>query len=217
VSVVPGRDWSGVITAALLALASLASAWCTYQAGLWGGEQTRSLAEAAAKDFEALQKSSEAQVLQLVDISTFSSYVQTSASGERKVAEYFREHARPGFQPALDSWIAERAGGREPPDLPFKSPLYRLEPADQAVKLNGQAKVARTASDEANENGDHFVLQTVMFAMALFFLGTSSSSRHRTVQKVMLVLGAVILLFSAISMLRLPRVSAAPHASDLRR
>lgn len=213
----PRRDRTDLISAALLGLATLASAWCAYQSGLWGGEQTRNLARTSALHFEALRQISEAETLQLVDVSTFLSYVEKDAGGDRTLAEYFRQHARPEFRAALESWIAERESGHEPRALPFKSPRYRLEPASLAAQLNEQANAANTAANEANGHGDLFVLHTVMFAMALFFLGTSSAAQRRTFQRTMLLLGTLVLVLATISMARLPRAPSAPHRSDLQK
>jgi hypothetical protein len=128
-------------------------------------------------------------------------------------AEYLRQHARPEFRSALDSWIAEREGGREPRELPFKSPRYRLEPVSLAAQLNGQASAATTAANEANGRSDLFVLHTVMFAVGLFFLGMSSSVHRRAVGRVMLLLGALVVILSTISMARLPRAPSAPRVA----
>jgi ribosomal protein S18 acetylase RimI-like enzyme len=153
-----GGDRTDIISAALLGVATLASAWCAYQSGLWGGEQTRNLAKTSALHIEALRQASEAETLQLVDVNTFLSYVEKDATGQRKVA-----------------------------------------------------------ANEANGYGDLFVLHTVMFSMALFFLGTSSAARRRGFQRMMLLLGALLLVLSTISMARLPRAPSAPRRSDLQK
>lgn len=210
------REKVELAAAVLLAVATVASAWCSYQSALWGGEQTASLAQADALHFRALELTGEAQSLQLVDVGVFLNYVAKEASGERKVADYFRRGARPGFRPALESWIAERAAGREPRELPFKSPLYKVEPAAKAAEANHQAEAATNAANEANGRSDLFVLHTVMFAMALFFLGTASAVDSRTTKRVMLLLGGLVVILSVISVARLPRASSAPRRSDLK-
>jgi hypothetical protein len=206
-----------LFSAGLLGAATVASAWCAYQAALWNGEQTRSLVQASTAYFQSLQSTSEWHVLTSIDVSTFLSYLHEDLRGEGKLAEYIRGHARPEFRPALDDWIAERQAGREPGDLPFNSSHYRLGAAVAAGDLNNQANAATIAANKATEYADLFVLHTVMFAVALFFLGTASVAHVRAVGLAMSVLGTLAVILSALSMARLPRAPSAPGRSDLKK
>ena len=131
------------------------------------------------------------------------------------MAEYARGHARPEFRAALDDWIAEGQAGREPRDLPFNSPRYRLGAAAAAAALNNQANAATMAANKATEYADLFVLHTVMFAVALFFLGTASVAYFRAVGMAMSLLGAAVVVLSTLSMARLPRAPSGPRRSNL--
>ena len=132
------------------------------------------------------------------------------------MAEYARGHARPEFRPALDDWIAEGQAGREPRELPFTRRATGWGAAAAAAALNNQANAATMAANKATEYADFFVLHTVMFAVALFFLGTASVAYFRAVGMVDVVLGAVVVVLSTLSMARLPRAPSGPRRSDLR-
>ena len=209
----PQEPLRELLSTGLLGAATLASAWCAYQAALWSGEQTRRLTEAAAAHFQSLRSTSEWHVLTSIDVSTFLSYLHDDVRGDRRMADYTREHARPEFRPALEDWIAERQAGREPPELPFHSLRYRPGAAVAAAALNDQANAATMAANRANEHADLFVLHTVMFAIALFFLGTASVAHFRAVRWAMSGLGAVAVILSTLSMARLPRARSAPRRS----
>jgi hypothetical protein len=208
----------GIASAVLLAAATVGSAWCAYQATLWGGEQIRSLAGANTAHFESLRKTASANVSVLIDVSTFLSYMQNKARGDDKLAEFIRTHARKEFRPILEAWIAEQKPGVEPTDLPFKPPRYQVTDTRAAEVLEQQAAQGIERSNNANANGDLFVLHTVMFALALFFLGATSAARRLALRRIMLGLGGLVFTLSMISMARLPRApseSRQKHQSAL--
>ena len=202
------QDAGEVVTAGLLAVATVASAWCAYQAALWSGDQTRDLAKANNAHFLSLRASNDANVALLVDVTTFINYIESEARNETKTGAYILGHARPEFRPLLRQWIAERKTLGDGADLPFKPPRYKLAALEKSNELAAQADEATQAANRANERSDLFVLHTVLFAIALFFLGSSSSARHKGVRRAMLIVGALSLVLSTISMGRLPR---APH------
>ena len=75
------QDAGEVVTAGLLAVATVASAWCAYQAALWSGDQTRDLAKANNAHFLSLRASNDANVALLVDVTTFINYIESEARG----------------------------------------------------------------------------------------------------------------------------------------
>jgi hypothetical protein len=209
------QDATEVVTAVLLAVATVASAWCAYQAALWSGDQTRDLAKANNAHFRSLRASNDASVALLIDVTTFINYVESEARGEQKTGDYIVAHARQEFRPVLERWIAERRRGGDAIDPPFKPPRYKLAGLEKANELAGEADAATQAANEANERSDLFVLHTVLFAIALFFLGSSSAARHRGVRRAMMVAGALMLVLSVISMARLPRASRGSDRANL--
>jgi hypothetical protein len=207
----PNHDASEVVTAGLLAVATVASAWCAYQAALWSGDQTRELARANAAHFQSVRSANDANVALLIDVTTFINYIESEARGETKTGAYILAHARPEFRPLFRRWIDERKSVGDSADLPFKPPRYKLAAMEKANQLAAEADEATQSANLANERSDLFVLHTVLFAIALFFLGSSSSARHKGVRRAMLIVGALALVLSAISMGRLPRAPGAPR------
>jgi len=58
------------------------------------------------------------------------------------------------------------------------------------------------------------VLHTVMFALALFFLGTTSDARRRHVRIATLAFGALVLALATVSMARIPRGPPVPDPAS---
>ena len=199
------RDTAEIVSGVLLAAATVASAWCAYQSTLWSGEQIRSLSAANTAHFESLRKTAAANVATLVDVTTFLNYVENASQGHPEIAEFIREHARPEFRPALEAWIAKQKTGGPATALPFKLPQYQVADELEAEAIEHRAAEAIEAANQANARGDAYVLRTVMFALALFFLGNTSNTRRRSLRLAMLAFGALVFTLSLISLTRLPR------------
>jgi hypothetical protein len=202
------RDNLEIAASALLAAATVASAWCAYQASLWNGEETRTLAQATVTQFASARRTTIASRNLTVDAATYLDYLAADLRGETKVAGFLRQHARPELKPALEAWIADKAAGR--PDLPnpFGRPAYRLADQEAALELDAQAEAEIAHAGAANSHNDAYVLHTVLFALSFFFLGATSQARRQGTRRVMLVFGTLVFTLSVISLARLPRAKA---------
>jgi hypothetical protein len=198
-----------VVAGILLGIATVASTWCAYQATLWSGEQTRTLADASVKQFESLRRTMTANRESIVDVMTFASFIQAEARKDSGEATYIRKHARPEFRPALEAWIAEptRKG------TPFGLPQYHVAEEEAALEIQQAAAKQIEAANLANDTADIFVLHTVVLAMALFLLGAATQVRGNRVQQGMLAFGALVLLLTLVSMVRRPRAPR-PHPHE---
>jgi hypothetical protein len=202
-----GVDRVETVSWALLAAATVGSAWCAYQSSLWNGEQTRTLARVTVEQFASSRKSGTADRNVIVDVGTFVAYVEADLRGEARVAGFLREHARPGFKPALEAWIGDKSSGRGDLLNPFVRPEYRLPELAQAQALDDRAAADLDLANAANDHSDLYVLHTVIFALALFFLGATSQLRRRAVRVAALAFGGFIFMASVVSAARLPRVT----------
>ena len=70
------KRWVEITCALVLALATMASAWCAYQSTLWGGVQTFKLAAAAKAAREAAKLEIEALETRMFDKLLFVHYVE---------------------------------------------------------------------------------------------------------------------------------------------
>ncbi len=199
------RDAIEGISWALLAAATVGSAWCAYQSSLWSGEQTRTLARASVAQFESSRLTTVANRNMTVDAATFVDYVSAELHHDAKVAGFLRSHARPEFKPALDAWIADEAAGRSIAPNPFQYPQYKLSDQEKAKALDARAAVDIGKANEANGYSDSYVMHTVIFALALFFLGATSETRRGGIRKAVLIFGALLFFLTVLSVARLPR------------
>ena len=193
---------------ALLAAASVGTAWCAYQASLWSGEETQRLVAASVAQFASMRRTTIANRNMTIDVGTFTAYVEADLHHDEKMTRFVRDHARPELKPALEAWIADSASGD--PDLvnPFARPEYRLADLMAADALDSQAASHIAVASEANRTSDTYMLHTVLFALSLFFLGARSEARRRGMRRVTLIFGALVFTLTVVSVVRVPRRSA---------
>ena len=193
----PERSSSGVelLATVLLALAAVATAWCSYQATRWNGEQAKAGAAASAARFQAARAADLANAQTEVDVATFSQWVNAYARNETKLADFYRARFRPEFAPAVEAWIATKPlMNSDAPLTPFRMPQYKLAATAKADRLDKQAEVLAAGVRRDLQRASNYVLGVVLCAVALFFAGMSAKLSSRQLRLAMLVLGCLVFL-----------------------
>ena len=90
----------------LLALAAVATAWSSYQATRWNGEQAKAASRANALRIEAARAASLAEAETEVDVATFIAWVDATAVDDDDLAQFYLDRFRSEFRPAFDAWVA---------------------------------------------------------------------------------------------------------------
>src|SRR3954449_8363461 len=116
----------------LLAMTTLATAWCGYQAARWSGEQSQHYARASATRVKAGQAATRAGQLRIDDLLYFNEWLDARRAGDTKLAEIYRRRFRPEFVPPFTARVAPKPF-TNPAAVP--GPLYmpQYRPADLAV------------------------------------------------------------------------------------
>jgi hypothetical protein len=187
------RDWVELGAMLLLALAAVATAWSSYQATRWNGEQAKTSSRVNKTRIEASRAADLANGQTQVDIATFIQWVDARAQDQTDLASFYRERFRLEFRPAFDAWIATRPlETPEAPPTPFAMPQYRLAAAAEAERLDLEAEELAAAVRRDLQRASNYVLGVVLFAVALFFAGMSTKLGAPGLRKSLLALGFVI-------------------------
>ena len=179
----------------LLAFAAVATAWSSYQATRWNGEQAKASARTNAIRIEAARAQGLAQAQTQVDVATFTSWVDAFARDETELADFYFERFRAEFKPAVDAWLATKP--RQNPDAPltpFAMPQYELAAAADAERLDAEAEASSATVRRNIQNASNYVLGVVLFAVSLFFAGMSTKLRDRRLRQVTVGIGCIIFL-----------------------
>jgi hypothetical protein len=184
-----------LLATVLLALAAVATAWCSYQATRWNGEQAKAGASASAARFQAARAADLANAQTEVDVATFSQWVNAYAREETKLADFYRARFRPEFVPAVEAWIATRPlVNAHAPLTPFRMPQYKLAATVDADRLDKRAEVLAGNVRRDIQRASNYVLGVVLCAVALFFAGMSTKLTSPRLRVAMLVLGCSVFL-----------------------
>ena len=190
----------------ILALATVGTAWSGYQATRWGQETTKAQAGANASRILASRADDLANAQTQIDVVVFDSWVDAYAQGEEidaadgiSLADFYYARFREEFKPAVDAWIATMPlKNPDAPLTPFAMPEYKLAARDEAAAQDAITEV-KTAEVRRNlQRQSNYVLAVVLFAMVLFFAGTSTRITSRAVRLTILGIGVVLFLGTVI-------------------
>jgi len=194
-----------VLATVLLAVAAVATAWSSYQASRWNGEQAKAASRANAARIESTRSSGLASAQTQIDVATFMQWVNAYALDQTELATFYFRRFRAEFKPAVDAWIATRP--RRNPDAPltpFAMPQYRLAANQEAARLEARAETLAANARADVQRATNYVLGVVLFAASLFFAGMSTKLGTPRLRGVLLALGGVLFVGTAIWLATLP-------------
>jgi len=193
------RDWVEIVATVLLALAAVATAWSSYQANRWNGEQTKASSRANALRIEAARAQGLAEGQTQVDIAMFFQWVNARAGGDTELEDFYTDRLRPEFRPAFDAWLAtDPLANLAAPPTPFAMDEYQLQARTESEQLDAQAEVMAAAVRRNVQRSANYVLAVVMFAVALFFAGMSTKLRGEGARKALLIVGCLVFVGTAV-------------------
>jgi hypothetical protein len=189
----------------LLALTTLATAWCGYQAARWSGEQSQHYARASATRIKAGQAATRAGQLRIDDLLYFDGWLDARQAGDEKLAAIYRRRFRPEFVPAFRAWIAQKPF-TNPQAIPgpLYMPQYHSADLARSTKLDDEADELYNEGTKAKGYDDKYILTTVFFAAVLFFAGISLRLDWRPLKIAVLGMGLALLLGGVGFVLTLP-------------
>jgi hypothetical protein len=187
------RDWMEIGATVLLALAAVATAWSSYQAARWNGEQAKASSAANKARIEAARTSGLANAQTQVDVATFSQWVDAYARKESFLADFYFKRFRKEFRPAVQAWLATKPlRNPDAPLTPFAMPEYRLAATAEAARLDQKAEDLAAQVRRNIQRSTNYVLGVVLFAVALFFAGMSTKLTGPGPRKALLLIGCIV-------------------------
>ncbi|MDN3512164.1 MAG: hypothetical protein QY310_11735 [Candidatus Jettenia sp. CY-1] len=195
------KHFTELTTTIIIAIATLSSAWCTYQATLWGGIQMFRLSEVSDLGLKSSEKTAHAGRIRMIDGILFVEYLKANSRNQKSLADFFYRRFRPEAKRATDAWLATRPlENPQAPAHPFMMEEYRLEPEQKAKQLDEESAQKHEEARQANQNSDNYIMLTVLFASVMFFGGISTqfgTLRYR----ITLIIISGVLLCAALGML----------------
>jgi len=189
----------------LLAIATLTTAWCGYQAAGWSGDLSQHFTRASFARMQAVQASTRAGQLRIDDLLYFNHWLDAERSGNTELATVYRRRFRPEFVPAFDAWIAQRPF-TNPQAIPgpLYMPQYRSSDLARSTELDAAADELYREGARAKTYADRYILATVFMAAVLFLAGISLRLEWRRLQVAVLGMAGALLVGGGAFMLNLP-------------
>ena len=194
-----------ILSAILLSLATVSSAWCAYQAARWNGVQSIYFSDAATLGREAVHNSILGQQRITVDVSLFIEFVAAKSQNNDAFADFLYQRFDPALKKSTDVWLALKPlKNPDAPPSPFEMPEYSIVELQTAKQLRLQMEDKQLAARSANRASDNYVLLTVLFAMVLFFGGIANKFQSRRVKTGVLIVGTVVYLATLVMIIQYP-------------
>lgn len=190
--------WAEIAAAIILSLASLLTAWSSFEATQW----TRTQAANANAVIGTLLESSQEATLggqdTLIDVLTFTSWLEAVSTENQPLADFYRGRFREEFKPAFEAWLSiGPLTNPDAPSSPFAMSEYTPARRQAAQDLQKEAAELQGKVRTASENAAYYVRNTLFLALALFLVGISRMFPSIKVRLAIQVLAAGLLLLGA--------------------
>ena len=201
------KRWVEPVTALLMALATLSTAWCSYQSAAWTRQSNRLM-----NDFNALERKAGLVSLQGTQAATihaamFMQLLAAQQAGNEKLAAFYVERFPPDVRKAYDAWIAQKPFENPNADPhPFVPKLYQMRGTAEAAEATDAAATRLGDARNAGSLSGQYLANTVLFAAVLFFAATSNKFEQRRVRVVAFIFALAVFGFALTRTLILPTV-----------
>lgn len=194
-----------ILTAIILSLAAIGSAWCAYQSTLWDGVQSFRLADEIMAGREISELIIKSGQIRSIDGLMFVKFVEAFNNKDSALTKFYMERFNPVLKKSINDWVETKPLlNKDAPKTPFEMNSYVIDPEVRLGPLKIKSAEFKNEAEEANSNSDKYVLLTVMFASVLFFGGISGTLRSHKPQILSFFLSALLLFGTLIVLLGMP-------------
>ena len=201
----------------LLGIVSVATAYTSFQAALYGGIQASAYSKGGAQQTEAESLYLEANQQYLQDAQILTRMTELSIemdSSDPVVAELASakfdslifQAVSPDLQAAIDWSVVENDANPDVYVSPQESEDYQAALFGAWAELDDESAAQLAQGDEANSLGDRLTLNTVLMAVSLFLLGVAAVLNNRRAQWVLIGVGMGIFVVAIVLTLGVPFV-----------
>jgi hypothetical protein len=197
--------WVELASAALMAAATVATAWCGYQSARWNGKQATHKALAATAVMRTAKFANLAEQRISLHAQLFGQWAAAVSEDNTALADFLAKRFPEPLKGATTAWRATKPlTNPAAPATPLNMPEYTLAETAASARWEETAIKEYTLSDRANELADRYVMFTIIYACVLFFAGVSGKFKWQAIDITMLVLAGLVLLIGLGVMLTIP-------------
>ncbi len=199
------RRYIELFSAALMAIATLLTAWSAYESSRWNGQSNTHQLNVIGALVNQSKFASLAEQQRSLDVSLYAEWVKAFNANDTRLAEFIFKRFPEPLKTATDAWRAtDPLNNPQAPTSPFVMPEYALPESIEEQRWTEAAAAESDAANRASTVSDRYLLFTVIFATTLFFAGISGKFGSFAINAGVLLLGALILVIGAAIMFTLP-------------
>jgi hypothetical protein len=176
------KKWVEPVTAVLMALATLSTAWCSYQSAAWTRKSNRLMNEFNSLERRAGLLTIQGMQQMTIHAAMFMQLLAAQQAGNDKLASFYVERFPPDVRKAYDAWLEQKPF--ENPDAdshPFVPKLYEPRGTREAADATANAANSVQQARAAGNTSGQYLANTVLFATVLFFASASGKFEQRRV------------------------------------
>jgi len=188
-----------------MAMATVATAWCSYQSASWTRQATGLMNEYNGLERRSGLLSIQGMQAATIHAAMFMQVLAAQEAGNEKLAQFYVERFPPDVRKAYDAWMAQKPfenANAEP--HPFVPSLYQMRGADEIEKANATAAQKVTDSRAAGNVSGQYLANTVLFATVLFFANAASKFEQRRVRLLGFLFALAVFSFAVVRTIMLP-------------
>lgn len=197
--------WFDPVTAVLMAVASLSTAWCSYQSSLWSGQNSALDTHADKLERQISMQHLEAKQIEAMQMRMWMESVDATIDGDKPLAKFYSDRFEDELRPAYDKWIALNPF-EDPtaPPHPFVPALYAPRFEQEIRDARVQSHQMQAQSNLTSHYASTYLSNTVILASVLFFAGTAGQFDHRRVRWFSLAFATAMFSYAMVRMVLLP-------------
>jgi hypothetical protein len=194
-----------IVEAVLLSIVTITAAWSGYSAAKWETHSSLSLAKGSTEQSKASRAYQQSLTLRAQDAANFNAWFAAYLAGKPREERVAEKRFRQQYDVAFRAWLATKPfTNPNAPKGPQYMPQYKPTGAAEAVARDARADLDYAEGERAGGTGDKYIRVTVILASVLFLVGISSHFRMRGVRLGLILVGAGLLIYAAVELLRLP-------------
>jgi hypothetical protein len=199
------QRWVEPVTAVLMALATLSTAWCSYQSAAWTRKSNGLMNEFNTLERRAGVLSLQGMQQATIHTAMFMEVLAAKQAGNEELTNFYVQRFPPGARKAYDAWLAQSPFENPNADPhPFVPNLYEPPGTREAADATAKAAISQQEARTAGSVSGQYLANTVLFAAVLFFASASGKFEQRRVRIVAFSFAFAVFIFAVVRTAMLP-------------
>jgi hypothetical protein len=200
------KQWVEPVAALLMALATLSTAWCSFESAAWTRQSNRLMNEFNTLERRAGLLSLQGMQQATIQTAMFTEVLAAKQTGNDQLANFYVERFPPDLRKAYDAWLAQKPFENPNADPhPFVPNLYEMRGSREAADASAKAANSQQEAGRAGSISGQYLANTVLFATVLFFANASAKFEQRRVRVVAFIFAVAVFAFAVLRTAVLPR------------